>query len=66
LKDVVIADDRTAWMKHEDKWAVCFTRCPLYKKCASHLGTDCKRLGGTEIPKVGEKNGKQRKAKKKA
>lgn len=60
---MVIADDRTAWMRLEDKWAVCFTRCPLYKKCSSHLGMDCKHLGGEEIPKVGVRNGKQSKAK---
>jgi hypothetical protein len=49
---VIIADDRTAWMVKEDKWAVCFSRCSLYKKCSSHHGMSCKRLGGTEIPKI--------------
>jgi hypothetical protein len=50
--NVVIADDRAAWMVKEDKWAVCFLRCSLYKKCASRFGTECKKLGGTEIPKL--------------
>lgn len=52
LAQVVIADDRTAWMRHEDKWAVCFNRCPLFKKCSSRFGADCKRMGGTKIAKL--------------
>jgi hypothetical protein len=60
---VVIADDRTEWQKAEDKWAVCWIHCPLFKNCSSRFGSDCKRLGGEEIPKVGVRNGKQSKAK---
>ncbi|OLS39116.1 hypothetical protein BTR25_13360 [Bacillus sp. MRMR6] len=63
---VVIADDRTAWMKQEDKWAACFYRCPLFKNCSSRFGMDCKRLGGTKIAKVRDGNAKKSKAEKKA
>lgn len=63
---MIIADDRAAWVKAEDKQMICWTRCSLYKKCSSRLGADCKRLGGSKIPKVGGGNDKQRKAKKKA
>lgn len=48
---VIIADDRKPWMIEEDKRAVC-ERCFLYKRCSSRFGLDCKRLGGTEIPKM--------------
>lgn len=52
MQKVVIADDRPKWMREEDTKMICFTRCSLYKKCSSRLGIDCKRLGGTEIPRV--------------
>lgn len=53
---VIIADDRPLWMKKEDMRAVCMIRCPLYKRCSSRFGTDCNRLGGTEIPKINRKD----------
>lgn len=49
---VVIADDRPLWMRVEDKRAACEKRCSLFKRCSSRLGGDCKKLGGTEIPKI--------------
>ncbi|MBY0122182.1 hypothetical protein [Bacillus sp. S/N-304-OC-R1] len=49
---VIIADDRPKWMQEEDKRMACITRCSLFKRCSSRFGTDCKRLGGTDIPKV--------------
>jgi len=49
---VTIADDRTSWMKEEDRIMACLLRCPVYKYCSSRFGTDCKRLGGSEIPKL--------------
>jgi hypothetical protein len=52
LQKVIIADDRPKWQREEDKLMTCFTRCSLYKKCSSRFGTDCKRLDGTEIPKL--------------
>ncbi|MCY9348308.1 hypothetical protein MOF19_16415 [Bacillus spizizenii] len=30
----------------------CMTRCSQFKACASRMGSDCKKLGGTEIPKI--------------
>ncbi|MBM7717165.1 hypothetical protein JOC94_004190 [Bacillus thermophilus] len=54
---VVVIDDRADWMKKEDVWWVCFSRCPLYKKCSSHFGSNCKRLGGDKIPKVRDNDG---------
>ncbi len=52
LQNVVIADDRPAWVKKVDKVMACWTRCSLYKKCSSRMGIDCKKLGGSEIPKL--------------
>lgn len=52
MLNVLIADDRPEWMRVEDKRMVCFTHCSLYKKCSSHHGMDCKKLGGSEIPKI--------------
>ncbi|MDX8367828.1 hypothetical protein [Cytobacillus sp. IB215665] len=49
---VVITDSRTQWMIAEDKLMSCMTRCRLYKECATRVGVDCKRLGGSEIPKI--------------
>jgi hypothetical protein len=49
---VLIIDDRPAWMIREDKLMACMTRCRLFKKCCSRMGYECKHLGGTEIPKV--------------
>ncbi|MFN3092150.1 hypothetical protein [Bacillus pumilus] len=31
----------------------CMTRCKQFKHCASRFGSDCKRMGGAEIPKIG-------------
>lgn len=50
--NVIIADDRKLWMIKEDREMVCLTRCSLSKICSSRHGMDCKRMGGTEIPKV--------------
>lgn len=50
--NVIIADDRKPWMIKEDREMACLTRCSLHKVCASRHGMDCKRMGGTEIPKV--------------
>lgn len=52
MLNVLIADDRPTWIREEDKRMACQSRCSLYKKCSSHLGMDCKRLGGSEIPKI--------------
>jgi hypothetical protein len=52
MNNVVFVDTRSEWVQIEDKWAVCFIRCPLYKYCSSHHGMDCKRMGGTEIAKL--------------
>lgn len=52
MRSVLIADDRPAWMRKEDKVITCQTRCSLYKRCSSHIGMDCKKLGGSEIPKI--------------
>jgi len=52
LQNVIIADDRPEWVIKEDQVMTCWTRCSLYKKCSSHHGFDCKKLGGTEIPKI--------------
>jgi hypothetical protein len=52
MQTVVIADDRPAWMIKEDRMMACLTRCSLHKRCSSRFGMDCKRLGGTEVPKI--------------
>jgi hypothetical protein len=52
MQNITIADDRPAWVKKEDRVMACLTRCSLYKKCSSHHGMNCKKLGGTEIPKL--------------
>ena len=57
--DVIIADDRPDWMKREDEVMACMTRCYLYKKCSSRFGARCKKLGGTEIPKINDKGEKK-------
>ena len=49
---VVIVDTRKPWMVKEDNEMACLSRCPLYRKCQSRVGFDCKRLGGETIPKV--------------
>jgi hypothetical protein len=49
---VIIADDRKDWMKVEDMVMACLTRCRHYHNCSSRIGTECKKLGGTEIPKI--------------
>lgn len=52
MQRVVIADDRPVWVQKEDKVIVCFNRCSQFKRCASRMGLDCKKLGGSEIPKI--------------
>jgi hypothetical protein len=52
VQNVLIADDRPDWMRKEDKLMACMTRCHLFQKCSSRMGTDCKKLGGNEIPKI--------------
>ncbi|WP_248891545.1 hypothetical protein [Bacillus methanolicus] len=52
MQNVLIADDRPAWVREEDKMMTCLLRCPLYKRCSSRYGMDCKKLGGSEIPKL--------------
>ncbi len=49
---VILADDRKPWMIKEDREMACLTRCSLYKVCASRHGMDCRRFGGSEIPKL--------------
>lgn len=69
MQIVIIADDRAEWMKKEDDYMACYTRCSLFKRCASKMGGNCKRMGGAEIPKLkngGNRNGKQIETKKKA
>ncbi|MGY3717036.1 hypothetical protein ACWE42_16100 [Sutcliffiella cohnii] len=50
--NVIISDGRTDWMKKEDRIMTCMNRCAQYKHCSSRFGTDCKKLGGSEIPKI--------------
>lgn len=57
LDRVIIADDRTQWMKDEDRRMACM-RCSLKKNCSSLLGFDCKKLGGDQIPKLNRRRGK--------
>lgn len=45
-------DDRPSWMLREDAYMLCWTRCPLFKVCASRFGARCKHLGGDKIPKI--------------
>jgi len=52
MMNVVIVDDRKPWMIKEDREMTCFSRCPLYKRCSTRKGFDCKRLGGNDIPKL--------------
>lgn len=50
--NIIIADDRPKWMREEDLIVACQTHCHLFKRCSSRFGCDCKRLGGSEIPKI--------------
>ncbi|MFC3883819.1 hypothetical protein ACFOU2_10020 [Bacillus songklensis] len=52
LHDVVIVDTHKDWMKKEDQWMACRTRCSLFKRCSTRTGTDCTRFGGEEIPGI--------------
>jgi hypothetical protein len=52
MHQVIIADDRKDWMKIEDKMAACFMHCRQYHYCSSRIGIECKKLGGSEIPKI--------------
>lgn len=47
---VIIADDRAAWMIREDRLMTCLLKCPYHRKCSNRHGWDCKALGGNEIP----------------
>jgi hypothetical protein len=49
--EVTIIDTRPPWMVKEDNQALCM-RCPLYRRCASKMGTECNRNGGSKIPKI--------------
>lgn len=49
---VTIIDSRPKWQIKADKLFQCQTYCPMFKRCSSRFGADCKRLGGTEIPKI--------------
>lgn len=60
---VIITDVRKDWMKKEDGEYAC-RRCSLYKNCSSRYGLDCKRLGGSEIPKIRYQKRKGRRVKK--
>lgn len=35
-----------------DEHMKCFWECPLFLVCQSRIGADCKKFGGTEIPKI--------------
>lgn len=61
MHSVIIADDRPKWMQAEDRVMACWSRCPLYKKCSSRFGMDCKKLGGSEIPRLGKRTGRKKK-----
>lgn len=52
MQNVLIIDERPHWMVKEDREYACRTFCSQYKRCASRVGFDCRKLGGTEIPKV--------------
>ena len=52
---VVYIDTRPDWMKREDEYMKCFWECPLFLVCQSRMGADCKKFGGTEIPKIRKK-----------
>ncbi|PAE70589.1 hypothetical protein CHH84_19905 [Bacillus licheniformis] len=52
MQNVIIADDRPLWVREEDRIMVCMMHCSKFKRCASRMGADCKRLGGSEIPKI--------------
>ena len=49
---VTIIDTRPQWMKQEDELMACMVHCPLFKRCKSKFGHKCKRLGGSEIPRI--------------
>jgi hypothetical protein len=49
---VLFIDERPQWMVKEDKLMACMTRCHLFKKCSSRVGSDCRKLGGEVIPKL--------------
>lgn len=55
MENVLIADDCPDWIKSEDRVMACSARCSLFKKCSSRIGFDCKKLGGSEIPKIQDK-----------
>jgi len=48
---VTIIDTRPDWMRREDGQALCM-RCPLFRRCASRFGADCRHKGGSKIPKI--------------
>lgn len=47
-----IIDTRPEWIKKEDELMKCAWLCPLFKKCMTRFGNECKRFGGNEIPKI--------------
>lgn len=49
---VVIVDGRPEWIKKEDEWMACRTRCPLFRKCSTRVGNQCKKFDGDVIPKI--------------
>ncbi len=51
MNQIILADDRSEWMKAEDRVAACM-RCCFFEKCSSRIGWDCKKLGGFEVPKI--------------
>lgn len=49
---VSIIDARPEWMIREDMEMACFYRCPLYRKCSTRMGYECRRFGGEHIPRI--------------
>ncbi len=48
-----VIDTRPRWMRAEDVFAACLlNECNLIGRCISHMGLDCKVLGGCRIPKI--------------
>lgn len=49
---VTFIDTRTDWMIAEDRLMQCMSRCSMWRRCQSRVGEECRRLGGSEIPKI--------------
>jgi|GEM_PF-2800910 len=58
---VSIVDSRPRWMIREDRQSVCLEKCHLFFKCQSKMGSTCRQLGGTDIPRFFESHKLQRK-----